>query len=75
MQSSLAVFAAAAAKAIRTPAAKKAAVELTAAAASRIRELLQERHKVGMHVYGRGTNSTNDQQGMLQLACSTRVYD
>jgi hypothetical protein len=47
VHNSLAVFAAAAAKAIRSPAAKKAAVELTAAAATRIRELLQARHKVG----------------------------
>lgn len=46
VQNSLAVFAAAAAKAIRSPAAKKAAVELTAAAATRIRELLNARHKV-----------------------------
>lgn len=45
VQNSLAVFAAAAAKAIRSPAAKKAAVELTAAAATRIRELLGARHK------------------------------
>jgi hypothetical protein len=46
VQNSLALFAAAAAKAIRSPAAKKAAVELTAAAATRIRELLHARHKV-----------------------------
>lgn len=46
VQNSLAVFAAAAAKALRTPVAKKAAVELTAAAATRIRELLNARHKV-----------------------------
>jgi iron-sulfur cluster assembly protein len=45
VQNSLAVFAAAAAKALRTPVAKKAAVELTAAAATRIRELLNARHK------------------------------
>jgi len=49
VQNSLAVFAAAAAKAIRSPAAKKAAVELTAAAATRIRELLGARHKVISH--------------------------
>lgn len=45
VQNSLAVFAAAAAKAIRSPAAKKAAVELTAAAATRIKDLLNARHK------------------------------
>jgi hypothetical protein len=42
----LAVLAEAAKKVARTPAAKKAAVDLTTAAANRIRELLQARHKV-----------------------------
>jgi hypothetical protein len=42
----LAVLAEAAKKVARTPAAKKSAVELTTAAANRIRELLQARHKV-----------------------------
>jgi hypothetical protein len=42
----LAVLAEAAKKVARNPVAKKAAVDLTAAAANRIRELLQSRHKV-----------------------------
>lgn len=42
----LAVLAEAAKKIARTPLAKKAAVDLTEAAANRIRELLQARHKV-----------------------------
>eukprot|EP00882_Tetradesmus_deserticola_P033839 GHRQ01038691.1.p1 GENE.GHRQ01038691.1~~GHRQ01038691.1.p1 ORF type:complete len:162 (+),score=25.09 GHRQ01038691.1:732-1217(+) len=42
----LAVLAEAAKKIARSPVAKKAAVDLTAAAANRIRELLQARHKV-----------------------------
>eukprot|EP00882_Tetradesmus_deserticola_P008247 GHRQ01008692.1.p1 GENE.GHRQ01008692.1~~GHRQ01008692.1.p1 ORF type:complete len:132 (+),score=29.25 GHRQ01008692.1:122-517(+) len=41
----LAVLAEAAKKIARSPVAKKAAVDLTAAAANRIRELLQARHK------------------------------
>ncbi|WIA20500.1 hypothetical protein OEZ85_004898 [Tetradesmus obliquus] len=41
----LAVLAEAAKKIARTPLAKKAAVDLTEAAANRIRELLQARHK------------------------------
>ncbi|KAF6262851.1 iron-sulfur cluster assembly protein IscA [Scenedesmus sp. NREL 46B-D3] len=41
----LAVLAEAAKKVARSPVAKKAAVDLTAAAANRIRELLQARHK------------------------------
>jgi len=41
----LAVWAQAAAQLARSPRAKKAAIELTAAAANRVRELLNTRHK------------------------------
>jgi iron-sulfur cluster assembly protein len=44
VQNSLAVWAQAV-RAARSPRARKAAVELTSAAANRIRELLQQRHK------------------------------
>lgn len=42
----LAAAAEAVARSTRTPVAKKAVVDLTAAAATRIRELLSQRHKV-----------------------------
>lgn len=44
--SSLAALAQAATRAARAPAARKSAIELTGAAANRIRELLDARHKV-----------------------------
>ena len=46
VQTTLAVWAQAAAQLARSPRAKKAAIELTAAAANRVRELLNTRHKV-----------------------------
>lgn len=48
VHSSLAALAQAAVELSRTPRVKKAALELTDAAANRIRDLLQTRHKVGV---------------------------
>lgn len=65
----MAVFAAAAAKALRTPAAKKAAVELTAAAATRIRQLLNARHKVRFCGYNDGVVCVMLLSPPVSMAC------